>query len=149
MKTPNTPSNLPNQKTPVNRVFVSDNWPKLLLTRPAQDGEPAVYQLAEDFTFEMGDESGASIKITIPKGFETDLASVVRWLWFKFPPNGPWTRAALVHDYFYRNKTPFSRFFADSVFREIMRIDGVPLWQRVVMYYAVRIFGWQYFKSTD
>jgi len=133
----------------MSKVFVNEDWPKLLLVDPATDGNPAVYELIEEFTFEMGDDSGATIKITIPKGFRTDLASVIRWLWFKFPPNGPWTRAALIHDYFYRNKTPFSRFFADSVFREVMRLDGVSTWKRVLMYYAVRSFGWMFFKKES
>lgn len=37
--------------------------------------------------------------IVVPKGFETDFASTPRLLQNLFPPTGPWTKAAVVHDF--------------------------------------------------
>jgi hypothetical protein len=45
--------------------------------------------------------SGA-FEIIVPVGFVTDFASVPRPFWSFLPPYGPWTRAAIVHDFLWR-----------------------------------------------
>ena len=79
--------------------------------------------------------------IQIPIGFVTNYASTPRCLWAIFPPQGKWSKAAVLHDFLYSAKTT-SRFMADGMFRDAMRELGVPLWRRVLMFYAVRAFGW-------
>lgn len=79
-------------------------------------------------------------EITVPAGFRTDFASVPTWLHWLFPPAGQYAAVAVLHDWLYR-KTTCSRFLADALFREGMEAAEVPLWRRVTMYYAVRIFG--------
>ncbi len=93
--------------------------------------------------------NGARFELRIPAGFKTDLASIPRLLWAIFPPTGKNMRAAIVHDYCYRQRVPFSRFLADAVFREIMIRDGVPAWRRMAMYYAVRAFGWLWWSKGE
>ena len=83
---------------------------------------------------------GIAVSVLVPVGFVTDLASTPRFLWSIFPPAGPWIRAAILHDYLY-SLSDCSRFLADALFREAMHDLGVPCWRRVVMYYAVRLFG--------
>lgn len=83
----------------------------------------------------------AGVTIQVRMGFETDFASVPRFLWSVFPPAGKYSRAAVIHDWLYR-ETVVSRFLADAIFREAMAQLGVPLWKRVLMFYAVRAFGW-------
>ena len=78
----------------------------------------------------------------IPPGFVTNYASTPRFLWAIFPPQGKWSKAAVLHDWLYSEKTT-SRFMADCMFRDAMRELGVPLWRRVLMFYAVRAFGWR------
>ncbi len=87
------------------------------------------------------------VSIEIPEGFETDFASIPRILWPLFPPDGPWLEASIVHDYCYREQVPFSRFFADALFRELMARYGVPRWRRVLFYYAVRLCGWLWWRK--
>lgn len=84
--------------------------------------------------------NGGAVTVSVPPGFTTDFASVPRLLWPVFPPAGPWCKAAVIHDYLYQSRT-CSRFLADALFREAMAQLGVPVWRRVVMYYAVRVFG--------
>ena len=80
-------------------------------------------------------------KVTIPAGSTTDFASIPRFLWPIFPPDGRrYMRAAIVHDYLYRTgKVP--RALADQMFLLLMTQDRVPWWKRNLMYWAVRIFG--------
>jgi hypothetical protein len=85
-------------------------------------------------------ENIGGINVEIPAGFVTDFASVPRLLWPLFPPTGPWCEAAVIHDYLCRHQG-CSRFLADAMFREAMHLLGVPVWRRVLMYYAVRFYG--------
>lgn len=79
--------------------------------------------------------------ITVAAGWVTDWASVPRFLWRLFPPMGKHTTAAVVHDYLYRFPKELSRKESDKVFLHLMKHSGVPLWQRTLMYWAVRLFG--------
>ncbi len=84
---------------------------------------------------------GAREDFTVPVGFTTDFASVPRLLWAIIPPTGKYTKAAVMHDWFYREKF-LSRKDADGLFRRMMKESGVPWWRRQAMYRAVRMFGW-------
>lgn len=83
---------------------------------------------------------GGGITISVPVDFVTDFASVPRLLWPLFPPAGPWCEASVIHDYLC-GQVGCSRFLADGIFREAMYRLGVPVWRRVLMYYAVRMYG--------
>ena len=52
--------------------------------------------------------------LVVPKGFVHDKASVPRALWSFFPKSGPYTRAAVIHDYLYWAQ-PCSRGQADNL----------------------------------
>ena len=98
-----------------------------------------LWALLDPLEFRLG-VNGGSLWVTVPAKFLTDFASVPRLLWPLCPPAGQWCEAAVVHDYLCRTVT-CSRFLADAVFREAMARLGVPLWRRVLMYYAVRCYG--------
>lgn len=100
------------------------------------------YKLTRPLYFWLGRISleGLGVSVLIDKGFLTDFASTPRLLWPIFPPAGRWMRASILHDYLY-SLPGCSRFLADALFREAMHDLGVPWWRRVVMYYAVRLFG--------
>lgn len=74
----------------------------------------------------------------VPKGFQTDLASVpraVRSLVSKVDG----IEASVVHDYLYHTRM-VSRDEADRVFLDLLA-DAVPAWKRWSMFWAVRAFG--------
>jgi len=98
-----------------------------------------LFELQQSLTFTYG-VNGGGWTYTVPKGFVTDFASIPRIFWMVFPPIGKYARAAVIHDYLYRLKG-CSRFTADAVFREAMYQLCVPVWKRILIYYAVRIFG--------
>ena len=85
--------------------------------------------------------------VVVPKGFISDAASIPRLLWPLFPPDGPWLRASVIHDYLYSIDCP--RWMSDAIFRNVMRADGVPLWKRWPIFYAVRIFGWMFRRKPE
>lgn len=80
--------------------------------------------------------------VVVPQGFKTDLASTPNVVWRMFPKLGPWTGAAIIHDYLYREKPgDVSRYEADRIFYQLLREDGVLHGIARIMYRAVREFG--------
>jgi hypothetical protein len=86
----------------------------------------------------------------VPRGFQTDLASIPSALWGPLlPPVGAHDRAAVLHDAAYAHalltsdgrRIRCAKHVADDLFDEALRADGVPGWRRVLMAAAVRRFG--------
>lgn len=76
----------------------------------------------------------------VPRGFQTDLASVPR-LPLVFLLTGDTSRAAsVVHDFLYSTH-PVCRQIADGVLREASALTMVPAWRRWIMWAGVRVFG--------
>ena len=100
------------------------------------------WRVVEDLHLELRLSVLGQCTLTIPAGFETDLATVPRFMWWAFPPSGDYNLAAIVHDYLLVHRRPeISKKFCDEVFREIMHLTGVYCVERCLMYWAVRWFG--------
>jgi len=84
--------------------------------------------------------------VIVPAGFITDWASVPRLFWRMFPPWGPWSPAALVHDWLYFTGE-VGRKEADKVFLDVMARIGVPWLTRHLMYRGVRVGGWHAYRK--
>ena len=84
------------------------------------------------------------LSIRIPKGFESDGASVPRFFWrFVFPSSDTHALyAAFVHDFVYR-KHPlnWTKELADRVFFELLVEDGIAPWRARLAYIGVCLFG--------
>lgn len=87
-------------------------------------------------------------KVEIETGFDTDYASVPRALWWLYPPDGPYSPIAWIHDYLYWYQAladgglPVTREQADTVFLEGLRVlPGIRATQRKVMFRGVRMGG--------
>lgn len=89
-------------------------------------------------------ESIAGTRYTAPADFETDLASVPRFLWPIFPPHGKYAPAAVIHDWML--ESGFDRKVCDLVFLEGMKTLGVVFWRRWTVYAGVR--AWYYIKQA-
>lgn len=106
------------------------------------------YTLKEDLILYVGKEQiknnmtvPVSDLIIVPKDlFYTDLASIPKLLHFIYKPNGKYTRASIIHDYLYSDKTK-NRFYADYIFLKCMKLDNVPFHTRYLFYFAVSLFG--------
>ena len=113
------------------------SFTETLIVSPMSDGKTWVLRRA--FKYDIGEEgSGDSVKV-VP-GFMTDFASIPRLFWIILPKWGKYGNAAVVHDWIYWIQTR-TRKEADDIMREGMEVLGVPRWQRVFIYYAVRWFG--------
>ena len=66
------------------------------------------------------------------------------------PAWGRYGKAAVVHDYLYGdvdNKKRRDRKYTDDVFYEAMLVGGTKPWKAKVIYWAVRAFGWAFWKK--
>jgi hypothetical protein len=97
------------------------------------------YSIYEEFEYHVG-ALGSEHRICVPVGFVTDFASIPRILWSILPPNGRYTKAAVIHDWMYQNAYN-SKEYADLIFYEAMLVLGVNKRIAYIMYNAVKIFG--------
>ena len=95
----------------------------------------------KSFEYHVGKYPSDEI-IIVPKGFDTDFASIPKIFWGILPPTGPYGKAAVIHDYCYRTAC-YDRKTSDAIFLEGMTVLNVSEWNKVVIYYAVRWFGWR------
>ena len=112
-----------------------------------QIGATANYEVVKDYTYQSG-----NTKITVPKGFVYDRASIPKMFWLIIDKDSLSNVAPLFHDYLYRNGgkleqrfvTPyktFSREDTDNLFLELMEKCGVDNFRRNAAYQAVRRFA--------
>lgn len=117
-----------------------------------------VWRLLEPLEWRF-DDIDAPRGLFVPKGFETDLASVPAAFRALIPASGPWQRAAVIHDYLYSRRGDvnvfqieketilhsfdflFSRRESDDIFRQAMKAAEVNFTTRMAIYFAVRTFG--------
>lgn len=101
--------------------------------------------------------------LSVPVGFETDFASVPRLPLAYLMVGGKGCRAAVVHDFLYRDGSPPgpvrafrnarmgdtpARLVADRVFREALAACGYGVFTRSLMYAGVRLGGGGYFRQV-
>jgi hypothetical protein len=106
---------------------------------------------------DVGAKVNKNNKITVPKGFKTDLASVPRAIWWFIAPFDV-ARAGVVHDYLYWCIRQYraaagdkqdicliadAKAAADKVFKEAMDVsaDHVAGWKKWCAWKAVAVFG--------
>jgi len=94
--------------------------------------------------------------ITVPKGMLTDLASVPRFAQTIVARVGPHLEASIVHDFLYiawqdLGLEPRGNdwLFADNIMHAGMVEAGVDRSQIVMIYAALRGFGWPVYKKPD
>lgn len=113
-----------------------------------------LFAVAENFEKEIIFEE-KSVKVTVPEGFYTDMASVPKALWFWIAPFGKHQEAALIHDYLYANsglllglEKKLTRKESDQLFYEIMKKDGTNKVKARIMKWSVNLFGWLFWEKN-
>lgn len=100
-----------------------------------------LWYLDADLVVEIGHPlRGFYIKLTVPRGFVTDLASVPELLRSAINAFGRHTMAAVIHDWLYFLGCP-SKEIADMIFLLAMENLNVPEARAKLMTYAVSGFG--------
>lgn len=106
-----------------------------------EDSDTNMKRLLEDVVYQ--DKNG--IVYTVPKDYETDYASIPRALSWIYPKDGPYRKAAIVHDYLITNGLEKKEFEiesnrVDEIFREAMNdTGGIPKIRQWIMWNGVRI----------
>ena len=128
-----------------------------LVVSPLKNGKD--WKLYLPFSYDIG-KKGSGDRITVPRGFMTDYASVPHIFWAFIPPWGKYGKAAIIHDHLYQthsenNQNLWQKIFskernrAGNIFRESMEVLGVAPWRRFFMYWAVCLFSWTAWKNKD
>ena len=101
------------------------------------------FQLTKDLVF-YSEKYG--LKILVPEGFVSDGPSVPRFplMFLLFGHKGK--RAAVVHDWLYRNKL-LPREQCDAIFREALQDSGKFAFTSFGMYAGVRVGGYLPYKN--
>lgn len=113
----------------------------------------ALWAVQRALEYQAGDDPDELI--IVPPGFVTDLASVPRVVWSFYPPDGPWAKAAIIHDFLYATRgtgewhthrgitrtVPYSRKEADDILKEAMADRKVGTWEQGVIWSSVRFGG--------
>lgn len=84
---------------------------------------------------------GKKDRFVVPRGMDTDFASIPRVITWFLPRYGKYTKAAILHDYLWRKKATtgeISWLDADAIFRRAMRELDVAFLRRWIMWAAVR-----------
>lgn len=107
------------------------------------------YALLDPYTIVWRKPDGTALSLKIPAGFEFDLASVPKALWWRIAPSDLSIVAPLAHDFLYRyqGKPPghgfaLTRAEADQLLRDLAMREGVWPVRAWMAYLAVRAFGW-------
>lgn len=79
-------------------------------------------------------------KIVVPIGFITDLASIPRCLWSILPPHDYYAKAAILHDYLYKEAIGTKKE-ADRIFYEALLVTGMKKWLAKLFYLGVKLGG--------
>lgn len=79
-------------------------------------------------------------KVTVPKGFVTDFASIPQVFWSLLRPDGDYTYAAIIHDYLYWTQKR-SREECDEILKLAMEDFGVASSKVFAIHKAVRVGG--------
>ena len=97
-------------------------------------------------TFTLNRIEFAGKSFVIPRGFESDGASVPRFFWrLVCPPlDHRAVRAGVAHDWIYRTQpVDWSRKEADKMFLCFLIEDGLPPVRARLAYWGVRLGGWR------
>lgn len=117
---------------------VMSRFTEALVVTPLADGKTWV--LVRAFGYEVGEE-GSGDRVDVAVGFQTDFASIPRLLWFVLPKWGRYGNASVIHDWLYWTRCR-PRVEADAIFHEAMGVLRVRALTRLVIWAAVRAFGW-------
>ena len=77
---------------------------------------------------------------TVPKGFESNGASVPRFMWWFVTPTGILFEAAILHDYYYKEALE-DKPFADEMFKDVALTYGATEVEATLSYFGVVLLG--------
>jgi len=134
-------------KQDLNKMVTKDTIIPFLMTDDLiiqsfvySDKSAKYWKLQSGFTVELSN----SKKVSIPKGYYYDMATVPKWLWSIVRPYNDGLFAFLVHDYLYvyKDKHGMNRQECDKEMLYWLNITNSNKFDNYLRYYVVRLFGW-------
>lgn len=116
-----------------------------MLTPRPEHGD---YVIDEDeVVLTVDHDDGTMTTVTLLRGDASDGASIPRFFWrvVGSPFDPELMPGALMHDKAYRSAS-LTRRQADEAFHDRMRADGVGRVRAWVIWFAVRCFGWLFYR---
>ena len=104
-----------------------------------------LFQLNRALIFEPRADIGP-MRVIVPEGFITDLASVPRLPFIYWLLNGIADMPGVVHDFMY-STNEYDRSVCDKVFLDAMLSIGVSRWRAYSIYIGVRSFGAEHYNA--
>lgn len=98
------------------------------------------YYLIRDLWWEATGTSAPLGRISVPKGFVTDFASIPRIFWAILPPDDEYVTAAIIHDWLYWNQST-TRQQADQALKDSMTELGIGSFKGWAIYQGVEKAG--------
>ena len=95
------------------------------------DIEKGIWIVGHTFTMIFSIGGGFFEDWIIPEGYESDLASIPRWLWVFIAPFEIGIEECILHDDLYK-KCFRDRLFCDDVWLVAMKRKGVKKWKRQI-----------------
>lgn len=88
--------------------------------------------------------------VVVPADFDTDLASIPKWLWtIVAPSHSAFISPSILHDYLYTCHNGFSRKEIDYIFYQALIENEVSKRHAFEIYAAVRLFGSKHYHEND
>jgi len=103
------------------------------------------------FNYYIGVENSKRY-VTVETGFQTDGATIPRWLWWLLPPIGEYTQCTTLHDklcttYYIielvngvETRVPVTRKEIDAILKESMDVLEVTPWKKKVIMAGVNVY---------
>jgi hypothetical protein len=142
---PDAPSRFDDQYGLLHVILLDDK------VHPSMRGGRSLWALTQDLVYWP---SNGNVPIIVPRGFVTDLASIPRPLWSWLPPDGPWAKAAVIHDFLYYTQgqgvwkchdttlqRSYSKDEADWILRDAQADRHVGVVSRNIVWLGVHLGG--------
>lgn len=104
-----------------------------------EDADTDMKRLLEDVIYQARNGN----IYTVPAGYETDYASIPRALSWIYPKDGPYRKAAIVHDWLITDLLPTDQINSnevDRIFRQAMSdVGNIPKIRQWLMWCGVRL----------
>jgi hypothetical protein len=107
------------------------------------NGRRRMFRLTEPFIIMLRDPKvyvTPFYKLTIPAGYETDLASIPLFATVLVGDRACFAEESVVHDWLCDHGA--ERFHAHAIMRLIMKARRHPRWKRFVIFYALMLVGY-------
>jgi len=107
-----------------------------------------VYFLTKPISWEPDQTQAPYERVTVPKGFVTDFASIPRLFWSLLRPDGDYVYAAIIHDYLYWTQMR-TRRESDQIFEFAMQDFEIDPSVVFALHKAVEIGGFSAWRKNE